>query len=208
MSDELDLSRRAFLTGGGVAMAAAAQGTGARIVAILTNPSDAVAAAPPARWAAKELEGALVASGCEVRTHAQPGEAAPGSLCILAAGPASPRAREALQAAGVAAPGAAESLVLASSKAGGRPVLLACGADARGLAYALLELADRVRHAGQPLAALEVPKADRGAARQPAPQHRPLLRERCGGQALVQRPFDCGSSTSRCWRRSGSTVSA
>ncbi len=35
-------------------------------------------------------------------------------------------------------------------------MLLACGSDPRGVAYALLELADRVRHADLPLAALEV----------------------------------------------------
>ena len=49
MSDQLDVSRRVFLTGGGLAVAAAAQGTGPRIVAILADPSDAVAAAPIAQ---------------------------------------------------------------------------------------------------------------------------------------------------------------
>jgi len=34
----------------------------------------------------------------------------------------------------------------------------ACGHDARGLTYALLELADRVRHADDPLGALGIPK--------------------------------------------------
>lgn len=34
----------------------------------------------------------------------------------------------------------------------------ACGHDARGLTYALLELADRVRPAGDPIASLAVPK--------------------------------------------------
>ena len=158
MSDEPDISRRAFLTRSGMAVAAAAQGTGARIVTILTDPSDPVAAAAPARWAAKELEEALTAAGCTVQTQSRMGEAAPGSLCIVAAGGSAPLAREALKAAGIAAPDKAEALVLASSKAGGKPVLVACGADARGLAYALLELADRVRHADQPLAALEIRK--------------------------------------------------
>ena len=40
----------------------------------------------------------------------------------------------------------------------GRGGVWACGHDARGLTYALLELADRVRHAADPLAALAVPK--------------------------------------------------
>src|SRR5207248_912122 len=38
----------------------------------------------------------------------------------------------------------------------GQAVLLVAGADARGLVYASLELADRVRHAADPLAALDV----------------------------------------------------
>ncbi|MBI4873229.1 MAG: twin-arginine translocation signal domain-containing protein, partial [Acidobacteria bacterium] len=149
MSDELDISRRAFLTRTGAAAALAAPGPGAREVTILADPSDPVAAAAPARWAAKELGEALAGAGCPVQTRARIGDAAPGSFCILAGGG---------KAAGVAAPGAAESLALASSKLDGRAVLAARGADARGLAYALLELADRVRHADRPLAALEVRK--------------------------------------------------
>jgi hypothetical protein len=142
----------------GVASAVAAQVAGSKEVSIVSDPSDPVAAAAPARWAAKELQDALVGTGCTVQTRQQIGEAPPGARCIIVAGPRAALAREALQAARAAMPDRAESLVLASSRAGGKPVLLACGRDARGLAYALLELADRVRHADQPLAALEIPK--------------------------------------------------
>jgi hypothetical protein len=147
MSDELDISRRAFLARTGAASALAAPGAGTGEVTILADPSDPVAAAAPARWAAKELAEALTAAGCRVRTGTRIGDAAPGSLCIMAAGG---------KAAGVAAPGAAESLALAPSKLDGRAVVVACGSDARGLAYALLELADRVRHAERPLASLDI----------------------------------------------------
>jgi len=157
MNDGTDISRRAFLERSGVAAVVAGQG-GGRIVTILTDPSDAVAAAPAAMWAAKELDGALAAAGCQVRMHSRLGEAEPGSMCIIAAGRAAPLAVEALKAAGVAAPEAAESLALVSSKAGGKPVLLACGGDVRGLVYALLELADRARHSDRPLAALDIRK--------------------------------------------------
>jgi hypothetical protein len=47
-----------------------------------------------------------------------------------------------------------EALALCRGKGG----VWACGHDARGLMYALLELADRVRHSGDPLTALAVPK--------------------------------------------------
>lgn len=152
------LSRRDFLKRTSVAAAAAGQGAGGGEVVIVADPSDPVASASPARWAARELEGALAAAGCNVQMGQQIGEAPPGARCVVAAGTKAPLAREALKAAGVAAPDRAESLVLASSKAGGKPLLLACGDDARGLAYALLELADRVRHTDQPREALNVPR--------------------------------------------------
>jgi len=56
-------------------------------------------------------------------------------------------------------PTSPESLGLASDKASGRPVLLACGSDIRGLVYAVLELADRVDHAAEPVAAFRVRRA-------------------------------------------------
>ncbi len=44
--------------------------------------------------------------------------------------------------------------------AGGKPLLLASGGDALGLVYAALELADRVRYAANPMAALQIAKAE------------------------------------------------
>ena len=44
--------------------------------------------------------------------------------------------------------------------AGGKPVLLASGGDALGLVYAALELADRVRYAANPMAALQLANAE------------------------------------------------
>ncbi|MEK7405840.1 MAG: hypothetical protein AAB225_12090 [Acidobacteriota bacterium] len=158
MSDGPAINRREFLKRTGAASAVAGQAAAGKEVAIMVDPSDPVAAAAPARWAAKELEEALTAAGCTVSVRRRIGDAPPGALCILAAGRRAPLAREALKAAGVSVPDTAESLALAPSKAGGKPVLLACGADPRGLSYALLELADRVRHGHEPLAALEARK--------------------------------------------------
>ena len=52
-------------------------------------------------------------------------------------------------------------------------MLLACGRDARGLVYALLELADRVQNAAGPAAALTIPKP---IVEQPANRIRSLTR--------------------------------
>jgi hypothetical protein len=65
-----------------------------------------------------------------------------------------PIATQTLRQAGVAVPRAAESLAVLTTSFDGRPGLLACGADSRGLTYALLELADRVRCGQRPESAL------------------------------------------------------
>src|SRR5574340_1336181 len=150
------VSRRAFLKAAG-AVPALGQAA-ARQVFLVVDASDPVATSKPARWAAGELQSALTAAGCSVQIREKIGEAPPGSLCIAATGRSAPLAREALKATGLVLPGAPEALALASSKVAGRTVLLVSGTDARGLMYSLLELADRVRHAGEPLAALEVRK--------------------------------------------------
>ncbi len=54
-----------------------------------------------------------------------------------------------------------------------RPYMLATAPDERGLGYALLELADRVEHAADPLAALTL---DRAVAEQPANDIRSVAR--------------------------------
>ncbi len=82
-------------------------------------------------------------------------------------------------------PGAPESFSL--SRAGS--VITAGGADARGAVYALLELADRVRHSPNP-ACLADQTAGLRDAPQSRPQHLAHVRQRRGGQALVQRPRD------------------
>src|ERR1039457_316245 len=59
-------------------------------------------------------------------------------------------------ARGISAPDAPESFALARGKTETRAMLLAAGSEARGLVYALLELADRVNFAADLLAALTV----------------------------------------------------
>jgi hypothetical protein len=153
------LNRRQFLrtaTGaaaGVVAGVAAAAGE-TRGVAIIVDPADTVASSAAAQWAAAELERALTERAVSARVYANAAQAPAAHLQILAAGMASSGAAAALKAARARAEAVPEALALCQ----GREGVWVCGHDARGLTYALLELADRVRHAADPLAAMAVPK--------------------------------------------------
>ncbi|HYM12072.1 MAG TPA: hypothetical protein VEU62_15160, partial [Bryobacterales bacterium] len=159
----------------GFSMAHGAAEAAGRGVSIVLDPGDAVASAEPVKWAAGELQQSLAARGITARLRQRIHQAAAGDFCILAGGAATPAAREILKGANITLPAAPESLGLAAGKAAGRPVLLACGSDSRGAVYALLELADRVRHAGDPLAALDIQ------------------------QAIVERPANVIRSVARCF---------
>jgi hypothetical protein len=120
------LTRRQFLAQTSFAAASAS---------ISIDADDPIASAPPVRWAASELENALAARQLQAR--------------IVAAGRTAPVARRILGAAGVSVPDVPEALAIVPAKDEQGPLLLACGRDVRGLVFALLEIADRVRH-GQP----------------------------------------------------------
>ena len=118
----------------------------------------------------------------------KPAQAATGELCIVAAGSAAPLAAAALKGAGISMPTGPESLALLETRASGRRALLACGADARGLVYALLELADRVRLQREPDAALKI---DKPIVERPANKVRSVMRQftsETARQAVVLRP--------------------
>jgi hypothetical protein len=153
------INRREFLQAtamaGGAGVFRGAWAASGRSVAIVRLPGDAVAAAAPVEWAVEELRQALAARQVAVGIHPSLERAAAGDFCILASGATTGQAREILEKSGVTAPTAAESLALLAPPAG-RPQILACGADARGLVYALLELADRVNYSDDPFAALAV----------------------------------------------------
>ena len=152
-------NRRRFLMGVGSAITLSGAATSqTRQVSIVSDPADGTASAAAPRWAAKELQESLTARGVSVRLHERVAQAAAGDLCIAMAGAGSPLAAGILKSAGVEVPAAAESLGLVAGKVAERQVLLACGRDARGLVYALLELADRVQNAGDPISALHVSK--------------------------------------------------
>ncbi len=149
----------------GRSLAAVLEGRGA--VALVVASDDAIATSAPPAWALGELEAALIAQGATVRRIGRVAESATTEFCVLATGLGSPLAQAILRQRQVSAPTEAESLCLVSGKAEGRTVLLAGGADARGLVYALTELADRVSCLATGRAALELaaPVVERPASR-------------------------------------------
>ncbi|HEV2348545.1 MAG TPA: hypothetical protein VG028_01740 [Terriglobia bacterium] len=119
-------------------------------VAILSDPEDRIASAPPARWAAAELEEALSRRGVAVNHFSRFERNAMFDLWIVVSGTNRALARQLLHKAGVVIPQHDESLALVAGKLYGKDLLLAGGTDARGLEYALLELADRVQYSSAP----------------------------------------------------------
>ena len=148
--DSSRCNRRQFL-GTAALGASATAGLAAatpRSVAIVIDPAEPVASAPPCRWAAGELSGALNAGGTQARIVDRIAQASNDDFCVVASGNRQGRA-----------PSVPEGLALASGRVGGRDVVFAAGQDPRGLVYALLELADRVRHSPDAAGALAVPTA-------------------------------------------------
>ncbi len=132
----------------------------ASAVALIIDPDDPVAAAVPVAWAIDQLAAALAVHGIGLRRIPHLDAALPGEICVAAAGPQADIAGQ------PAVPAAPESLVLGTRIQDGRPVVDARGRDARGLVYALTELADRVRHASDWQDALQIaaPLAESPAA--------------------------------------------
>jgi hypothetical protein len=136
-------------------------------IAIVVAPGDGVASAVPPQWAVGELKTALEAQGATVRIVGRVADAAASEFCVVAGGVSSPLAQTILRQRKISGPTEAESLCLVPGEAEGRPVLLAAGADALGLVYALTELADRVGCLATGRAALEftAPVIERPASR-------------------------------------------
>jgi len=122
-------------------------------VAIAVDPADTIASSEPVRWAAGELERALTERNVPVNVYRNGRRTPESHLRIEAAGMTSPSAVAALKAAGARPEAVPEALALCEVNG----ATWACGYDARGLTYALLELADRVRFSSDPMAALTIP---------------------------------------------------
>jgi hypothetical protein len=127
-------------------------------ISIVLDQSDPVIQQTPVQWAVQQLQDTLAARGVTVKLHEQLEQVPPSQECIFLAGRTSNLAQQVLGAAAISLPDAPECLALALGKAGNRTVLVAAGSDTRGLTYAALELADRVRFADDPLAGLQAVK--------------------------------------------------
>src|SRR5260221_205596 len=91
-------NRRQFLQTAGAVAAAGVTGTAATPgVSIIVNPTDAVAIADSAQWSLNELERSLEAAGVSVQRCERIADARLANLCIVAAGPSSPEARDILK---------------------------------------------------------------------------------------------------------------
>ncbi len=160
---------RAGLAGGAVlgGLPALSRGERAASVALIVDPEDPVASSAAGRWAIGELRSALSGAGVAMLDRHDLRDVPSDAACIVAGGARSPMVQSALAGSGLTPPDVPESLVLAAAKLSRRPATVACGPDARGLAYALTELADRARHAARPHAALhvETPVVERPANR-------------------------------------------
>jgi hypothetical protein len=142
-------------------------------ISIVLDASDPVVKQPPVQWAVEQLREALVARGISAQTYPRLEVAPPSQECVLVAGRASRLSRAVLELAGISLPAVSESLALSHGTIGKWKILLATGSDARGLVYALLDLADRVNFATDPIAAL---KAVKPTAEQPANAIRSVAR--------------------------------
>jgi hypothetical protein len=150
-------NRRRFVQAAGTFAVFGASAAAGRGVSIAVDPQDPVASAPAARWAADELQRALAARGVNVSRCETAAAARTGDLCVLAAGGRSPAASAALRRARTSLADGPEAAGLIPARFDRSDGILACGSDARGLAYALLDLADRVENAASPLTALAIP---------------------------------------------------
>ena len=126
-------------------------------VALVTDDADGLLKQAPVQWALGQLEDRLEARNISVGRHTSLKDAPPRAATVLVAGGASKHTQSVLSAAALSLPDVPEATGLVRGNVADRSVLLATGSDVRGLVYALLELADRVEYAPNPLAELRRP---------------------------------------------------
>ncbi len=150
------LNRREFIQAAGSIAASRAFRFRSKNLSLIVDPADPVANAAPSRWAADELERSLSSRMVTVQRRGRLVQTQRDAFCIIAAGAKSTAAAEVFKRASTALPDAPEALGLIPANFEDRRTLLACSHDTRGLAYALLELSDRVQHSIDALEALSL----------------------------------------------------
>ena len=132
------MDRRGFIRTVGWATASLAQGANARAVAIVADPFDPAVSAPPAKWATEYLRTRL-STRVPARVVARIGDVRKGGFPIFVC---SGLVRSLMP------PPHPEGLALGPAAIDGTKVLAVAGHDSRGLAFALLEVADFADHGG------------------------------------------------------------
>jgi len=154
-------NRRDFIKAGGAALSlgiglSRAGAAAAPAVSLILDPADPIAAGTPVTLALSELRETLAARNVGVAVRAAIAQAPAQDIVIVVGGANATLARNILERGNVRIAGATEALALMPATVEGRAILLASGADPRGLTYAVTELADRVRHGADAVAALAV----------------------------------------------------
>jgi hypothetical protein len=144
------IDRRGFLrtTVAGTALLSvftARPAAGSLAVSLVADPTDRIASSPAVDWALGQLQQALTEAGVSVYRCDRVEHTHPDDLCMVAAGAAHATVASAIELIPIGS--GPERLAIAAAHVSGRQVLLACGTDARGLSYALLDLTERVRSA-------------------------------------------------------------
>ena len=163
----------AALSGSSVLLPTAYGQDGRARVALVTDDADELTKQPPVRWAHGHLHYRLMDRNISTTSHSSLSQAPSDAVVVFIAGPNSKLAQSVLRDSGVTIADVPEAVGLIRGSIGDRSVLLATGSDVRGLVYAVLELADRVEHAQNPIAELQRP--DR-IVEQPANRIRSIAR--------------------------------
>jgi hypothetical protein len=152
------IGRRSFLKLAGASLASTATNpahpsqTAIREVAVVIDPNDSLAGAPPVLAAIRQLRKALAQKGGEVPRQTEGVHSAEFALLI-----ASPQSHliEALSTGKL--PSTPETFRITPIHTKGKPALCISGSDILGLTYAVLEIADRVQFSSDLASALDIP---------------------------------------------------
>ena len=139
-------------------------------VSIVVEPGDSVAESSPAQWAISELSEALTSRTIVVHRCQRLAQAAAGDLCIVAAGPDSPLGTSTPRRNGSTHSGSPRGpWPSADQDFRQTRCCWRAATTSEDLSMRCLELADRVRHATQPLVVVEPFKTCCRAAGQCSP---------------------------------------
>ncbi|MFC1766896.1 hypothetical protein ACFL6U_33080 [Planctomycetota bacterium] len=134
-------------------------------VFVLADASDRTLSQLPIRWAVGELQNVLQVRGLKVAVKYNLEDLHEYGERIIITPYTSTWARRISARDQLPIPTVAESLALVPGRIESKPVVMATGPDVRGLVYAMLELADRITYAGDPVALLQgiVPSVEQPA---------------------------------------------